>query len=87
LEFFHPFTGVKNLYLSTGFAQCIAPALRELVGERATEVLPALQNLFLAEIQPSEHVQQAIEQFVCARQLSSHPIVVSKWDIGKRGRW
>jgi hypothetical protein len=87
LEFLHPFTAVKNLYLSNGFAQCIAPALGELVGERVTEVLPALQNLLLAETQPSKHVQQAIEQFVCARQLSSRPIVVSKCDIlGFKGR-
>jgi hypothetical protein len=87
LEFLHPFRAVKNLYLSGRFAQCIAPALGELVGDRVTEVLPALENLLLAEIQPLEDVRQAIEQFVCARQLSGHPIVISKCDIlGDKGR-
>jgi hypothetical protein len=38
---------VKNLYISEHIGQCIVPALQELVGGRATEVLPALQNIFL----------------------------------------
>ena len=79
LELLLPFTSVKNLYLSKEFASHIAPALQELVGERVTEVLPALQNLFLAELQPSGLVQQAIGQFVSARQLVGRPIAVSQW--------
>jgi hypothetical protein len=46
LELLHPFTAVKNLYLSEKFATRIAPALQELVGDRTTEVLPALQIIF-----------------------------------------
>jgi hypothetical protein len=33
---------VKNLYISKHIGQRIVPALQELVGGRATEVLPAL---------------------------------------------
>ena len=40
-EVLRPFTAVKDL-----FTPRIAPALKELVGERATEVLPALRTLF-----------------------------------------
>jgi hypothetical protein len=80
LELLQPFTAVKELYLSRGFAPCIAPVLQELVGERAGEVLPALQSLFLEELHPSGPVQEAIEKFVAVRQLSSHPISVSHWD-------
>jgi hypothetical protein len=79
-ELLQPFTAVKELYLSQGFAPCIAPVLQELVGERVGEVLPALQSLFLEELHPSRPVQEAIEKFVAMRQLSSHPISVSHWD-------
>jgi hypothetical protein len=80
LEFFHPFTAVKNLYVSKKFVRCIAPALQELVGERVTYVLPALENIFLGELLPSGPVQEAIGQFVAARQLLGHPVTVSHWN-------
>ena len=80
LEVLHPFTSVKNLYLSRKLTQSIAPALQELVGERAIEVLPALQSLFLEEVHPSGPVEEAIGKFVAARQLAGHPIIVSHWD-------
>jgi hypothetical protein len=82
LEIFHPFTAVKNLYVSKEFTQCIAAALQELVGERATGVLPALENIFLEGLQLSIQVgveKVGVENFVAARQLSSHPITVSLW--------
>ena len=78
VEFLHPFTAVKRLYSSSNSAPIIAPALQELVGETVTEVLPALQTLFLERL-PSKPAQEAIERFVSARQLSSHPIAVSRW--------
>ena len=87
LELLRPFTSAKNLYLSKEFALRLAPALQELVGERATEVLPALQNLFLVELRPSGPVQQAIELFVYARQLFGHPIAVSQWIVGENEQW
>ncbi len=80
LEVLHPFTSVKNLYLSRNLTPSIAPALHELVGERVIEVLPALQTLFLGEDHPSGPVQEAIGKFVAARQLAGHPIIVSHWD-------
>ena len=86
LELLRPFTTVKNLYLSKKFASHIVPALQELVGGRTTEVLPILQNIFLEELQPSGTVQAAIQQFVATRQITSHPIVVSRWDNSERDR-
>jgi len=42
----HPFTVVvKNLYISRRAELRIAPALQGLSGKRATEVLPALQDI------------------------------------------
>ena len=80
LEVLHPFAAVKNLYLCEKIAPRIAPALQELVGARTTEELPALENIFLEGLQPSGPVQDGIEKFLTARQLTSRPIAVSRWD-------
>jgi hypothetical protein len=80
LELLHSFTAVKYLYMSTEFTPRFAPVMRELVGERATEVLPALQTLFLQGTYPSGPIHEAIGQFVAARQLAGHPVSVSRWE-------
>ena len=77
LELLHPFTTVKNLYLTEKIAPRIVPALQELVGGRVTEVLPTLQNIFLDGLQPSGALREGVEKFVAARQ---GPIVVSRWE-------
>jgi hypothetical protein len=79
-ELFHPFTTVKNLYLSRDFLPRIAPILQELVGERVTELLPNLQSIFLVDLLESEFVPEAMRRFIAARQLSSHPIAISYWN-------
>ena len=80
LELLLPFTAVKNLYLSKKFALRLAPALLEMTGGGTTEVLPTLQNLYLEGFQASESVQEGIERFVSARQLTNRPIAISVWD-------
>ena len=78
-EFLHPFTSVKKLALkSEDLVRLVAHALQELAGERATEVLPALQNLVLdtKDWRPSGPVKEAMEQFITARQLCGHPVTV-----------
>jgi len=83
LEFLRLFTAVKSLYLSVEFQPNMESSLQELVGGRTTEVLPSLQNIFLERPEPSEPsgvFQEAIGQFVAARQLSGHPIAISDWD-------
>ena len=79
LEFLEPFATVKNLYLSKEFAPRIAPALRQLAGGRATEVLPTVQNIFVEGFQPLGIVYEAIGQFAASRQRSDHPITISDW--------
>jgi hypothetical protein len=86
LELLQPFTTVQNLYLSKEFAPRILPVFQELVGERTTEVLPTLQNILLEELEPSGPVQEAIEQFVAARQVTGHPIAVSRWDNSEQDK-
>jgi hypothetical protein len=80
LELLHPFMAAKHLYLSKKLVPLIAPSLQELVGERVTEVLPALQSLFLEELHPSGPIEEAIGKFVATRQLSGLPVAVSYWD-------
>src|SRR5216683_794949 len=76
LDLLHPFTSVKDLELSKDLVPFIAPALQELSGERVTEVLPSLENLFLEGLQPSEPVKEAIEKFIAAQQLAGCPVTV-----------
>ena len=76
LELLHPFTAVKNLYISQEFARRIVPAL---VGGRTTEVLPALQNIFVEELPTSGPIPEGIQQFITTRQ-AGQPISVSRWD-------
>jgi hypothetical protein len=82
LQFLLPFTAVKNLYLSKEFAPGIAAALQELVGDRITEVLPSLQNIFVEASWPTVLLfRKMIDQFVDARQRSDHPIAISDCEL------
>jgi len=68
LEILHPFTGVKDLYLSREFVPRVAPSLQELVGGRVTESLPVLQGIHLGEgYRKSQPVEKAIGEFVGTR--------------------
>jgi hypothetical protein len=86
LELFHPFTAVKELYISHDFAPSVALVLQELDGERVTEVLPALQTLLFDEPLPSGPVTvpEIIGEFIAARELVGHPIAVCSWQLGWR---
>ena len=79
LQLLHPFTAVKNLYLSEKIALRIGPALQELVEGRTTEVFPALQDIFLEGFESTGPVQEGIGKFVAARQVTSPSIVLSSW--------
>jgi len=76
LEFFQPFVALQDLYVSKELVPFVTAFLRELTGDRTMEVLSALKNLFLEGFESSGSVQEAVEPFVSARQLSSCPVVV-----------
>ena len=80
LKLLRSFTAVKNLYLSKELAPYVVLALQDLVGSRTTEVFPNLQNIFLEELRESGPVQEGIGEFIATRQVTSHPIAVSRWD-------
>ena len=79
LDFLHPLSDVKNLYLSRQIAPHIA---QELTGERTTELFPALQNIFVEGFKPSEPIHEGIARFISARQLINRPVVISVWARG-----
>jgi hypothetical protein len=78
LQLLHFFTDAKDLYVSREITIFIVRVLKKLVGERTTEVLPALQNLFFHKYEALSG-PTAIEDFIAARELSGHPIAISRW--------
>ena len=91
LELLQPFTSAKYLYLGSGIAPHIIRMLRNLAGESTTELLPALQRIFVQDCQQFEALRESMEPFISARQLSGHPVAVHRWeelqndDSGKEG--
>ncbi|KAI9457883.1 hypothetical protein F5148DRAFT_339064 [Russula earlei] len=83
LELLAPFTAMKDLHLTHQVAPHVCQALEELAGERVTEILPALQNIFLEGHKSLGSVPKYIEGFVATRNLSGHPVAVHRWDIGR----
>ena len=84
LELLRLFNTVKDLRLSYYATPHIAQALRGLPAEQVTEVLPALENVFISAVEPLGPVKDAILKFADARQLSGHPVSIYDWD--GRGR-
>ncbi|KAI0251191.1 hypothetical protein BJV78DRAFT_1282698 [Lactifluus subvellereus] len=76
LELFRPFTAVRTLRISRPLHPIIVPALRRLIGERATEVLPVLDSLYLEVYRPTVSHRLTIEPFIAARRYSDHPVAV-----------
>ena len=70
--------------MSFDFTPNILPFIEELVPGRVTEVLIALQTLFLEELLPS---RRAIKRLVAARRRSCHPIAVSCWEVERTSKY
>jgi hypothetical protein len=71
------FASVKDLYLSEGLALRVLQAMQELVKENTSQVLPALQNIFVEGHHLSEGVHAAVRPFIAVRQI---PVTVHRWD-------
>jgi hypothetical protein len=76
-ELVHSFVTVKHMYLSGRIILYVAPALLELTREGVPEVLPALRHVSVGRwFDPSGPTQEAIAQFVAARQVSGYPVTM-----------
>ena len=74
LENFRTFTALRTLYItSTIYEGFIVSALRALGRGVATEVLPALEDLYL-----SPYLWPDVERFITARKRSNHPVTVHR---------
>ena len=76
------FNAAKDLHLCNTVAPHVARALRGLQVERVTEVLPALENIFIQGLKPSGPVKEAISEFADARRLAGHPVSICDWEGG-----
>ncbi len=76
LELLRQFTSVENLHLSSDTAVRVAGALQDL--STVTEVLPALQNIFLAGHWGRSFAIKYVEQFVAAIRPSGRSVSVQK---------
>ena len=65
LELVRLFTAVKTLHVSEKLAEYVARGLEGVTEETATEILPALQSLFL-----ENESLTSVGRFVAVRQLS-----------------
>jgi hypothetical protein len=79
IELLQPFASVKNMSISEGVAPRVAPPLMALTGERVTEVLPALQNILVEELQSMGHIQEALDHFSALRRISGFPVAIRCW--------
>ena len=71
LELLRRFVCVKDLHVAGLFQLSVMSALAAFTRNGVT-VLPALQNIFLAELLPFGPLQDAVDQSIAARQLSVH---------------
>ena len=80
LELFRTFTAVRHLYVTRKLGPLVAHALQDLNGERASEVLPTLHNLFLGGLEQYRYVEDVIEPFNNARRHSNRSVAVENWE-------
>jgi len=71
LHLFCQFFSVQTLHIAHELAGHVALALEEVTGEMVSEVLPALDLIFLVG-QPVS----SIDEFIAARRLSGHPVTI-----------
>jgi pimeloyl-ACP methyl ester carboxylesterase len=76
LEIFRLFAAARSLCVHKDLALPITVLLQELVGARATKVLPNLRDLLLEGSAKSRSIQEAMQPFVDARRLSGQPVAV-----------
>jgi hypothetical protein len=70
------FPALETMCIPHDLALYLVRALEGLGGKQVTEILPALQYLFIDGL---AHIDESVGKFVAARQLSGHPIVVQCW--------
>jgi hypothetical protein len=56
--------------------------MEELSEERTRAMLPAVRNIFVAELQrKGKRIHGAIREFIAAKGLAGHPVTLHRWDV------
>ena len=77
--FFPAIYRCEDFIFSQGIGTTYCTYPQGLVGERVTDVFPALEGLYLEEFRPPRHVRKSIRQFIAARLLLGRLVAVSRW--------
>jgi hypothetical protein len=69
----------KQAQLPAQSSHCCMERLSE---EITTAMLPALRNIFVAELQrQGERTHGAIQEFIAAKRLAGHPVTLYPWEV------
>jgi hypothetical protein len=79
-QFCQLFSAIRSLRVSKSIVPIVTLTLQGLIGERATEVLPNLRDLFLGGSAIPGTVLEVMQPFVDARRLSGQPIAIHHWE-------
>lgn len=79
IELFYVLTTGRTLCLSEEVGLRVASALQEITGETVTQVLPALQVLFVQRLLPRGPTREALDSFAAIRQRFGRPVAVRRW--------
>jgi hypothetical protein len=77
---FHTFTALQILRVSRKLRSIIVSTLQGLHEETVTEVLAAVDDLYLEGYQASGLEQQDVEPFITAPRCSGHPVAIHNWE-------
>ena len=80
VDLLYPFTNAKNLFLAEDVGLHISTALRGLVGESVTQVLPTVQSLSIEELRSPGPTREAAESFAAARKRFGRPVAIHCWE-------
>jgi F-box-like len=81
-EILYSFTAVTNLFICRYTAANVSRSMKGLSEERTTAMLPALRNIFVAELQKQEErTHSAIQKFIAAKGLAGYPVTLHLWEV------
>jgi hypothetical protein len=80
-EILYSFTAVTNIFISESMATSVSCSMKGLSEERATVMLPALRNIFVAGLQrQGKRTRRAIKKFIAAKRFVGHPVTLHRWE-------
>jgi hypothetical protein len=83
-EILYSSTAVTDIFISEYMATSASRCMEGLSKERTIAMVPALQNIFVAELQSqTERTHGAIQEFIVAKGLAGHPVTLYPWEVDR----